>query len=212
MLYMPIGALIPTGPTSRHRLGRFVRRGLWWVGGLLLASLALVGASYLLIQRGGNFHAVESGLVYRSAQPGAEALRQAVATHGIKAVLNLRGGNAGKPWYDEEVRAARTLGIQHLDLRLSAYHDLSVAQMDDIVKLIQDAPKPLLIHCESGADRTGLVSALYRLSRGQSGAAAAQELAPRYGHVVALVPRSAAMDRSLEAYLQSGRGPKLATR
>ena len=48
-------------------------------------------------------------------------------------------------------------------MSLSAYRDVSVEQMDEIIKLIEQAPKPILIHCESGADRTGLVSALYRL-------------------------------------------------
>ena len=73
----------------------------------------------------------------------------------------------------------------------------------DAVKLIDQAPKPILIHCESGADRTGLVSALYRLSRGQPLAVAEQELSPRYGHFTVFVPRSAAMDRSLAAYARS---------
>lgn len=202
----------PAGATTFHWLGRTARLGLRWAGGLLLAGVMLAGGAYLFVRHGGNFHAVEPGLVYRSAQPSGEALRHLVASHGIKTVLNLRGENTGRPWYDDEMRAVRAIGVQHLDWRMSAYQELSVPQMDEVVKLIERAPKPLLIHCESGADRTGLVSALYRLSRGQSAATASQELAPQYGHVTALVPRSAAMDRSLEAYLQSGRVTNLAAR
>ena len=202
---MPLGASLPSAPLGSRRLGRIARLGLLWVGGLMLAGVLLAGGTYLFIQRDGNFHAVEPRLVYRSAQPGAEELRQMVLAHGIKSVLNLRGENTGKPWYDDEVRTARAVGIQHLDVRFSAYQTLSVQQMDEIIKLVDQAPKPMLIHCESGADRTGLVAALYRLSRGQSPAVAEQELAPRYGHFAALVPRSAAMDRSLAIYLQQGR-------
>jgi protein tyrosine/serine phosphatase len=175
-----------------------------------MAGVVFMGGAYLFIQRDGNFHTVEARRVYRSAQPNGDELRKMVVTHGIKTVLNLRGENPGTPWYDDEMRTARAMSIQHLDVRMSAYQVLSVQQMDKIVGLIDRAPKPLLIHCESGADRTGLVSALYRLSRGQPAAVAAQELAPQYGHVTALVPRSAAMDRSFLVYLQDRRVTTLA--
>lgn len=197
---------------ARRRLHRVARWILLGGGGLVLACLALGGGIYLFIHHDGNFHAVEPRLVYRSAQPSADELRQLVAAHGIKTVLNLRGDNTGKPWYDEEVSTVREIGIQHLNLRMSAYQVLSVQQMDEIVRLIQQAPKPLLIHCESGSDRTGLVAALYLLSNGQPATLASQELGARFGHLPVLKPRSAAMDQSLAAYLQSGRAPKLATR
>lgn len=204
MSHLSVDAPIQLGAVnSGHRLGRVVRLGLLWLGGLLLAGVLSAGGTYLYIQRDGNFHTVEPQLVYRSAQPTGDELRKVVLTHGIKTVLNLRGDNAGKPWYDDEMRAVRALGIQHLDVRLSAYQTLSVPQMDEIVRLIDGAPKPLLIHCESGADRTGLVAALYRVSRGQPAALAERELAPHYGHFATLFPRSAAMDRNLATYLQS---------
>lgn len=209
---MPIGAVLQAGAKSPHRLRQLARQGLLWAGGVVLSGVVLVGGAFLFIQHGGNFHAVEPHQVYRSAQPSGEELRKAVATHGIKSVLNLRGDNTGQPWYDEEVRTVREIGIQHLDVRLSAYQVLSVQQMDEIIRLIHKAPKPLLIHCGSGADRTGLVSALYRLSRGQPADLASQELALRYGHTTVLAPRSVAMDKSLEAYLQGGRLATLATR
>jgi protein tyrosine/serine phosphatase len=43
--------------------------------------------------------------------------------------------------------------------------------------MLRQAPKPLWIHCPSGADRTGLVAALYLFAiEGQRAQAAAQQL------------------------------------
>ena len=186
--------------TKNTTLWRYARRALLTIGVLLVACVLAAAGTYLFIQWGGNFHTVEPQVVYRSAQLSGEDLHKVVATHGIKTVLSLRGQNKGEPWYDDEMRTVRADGIEHLDVSLSAYRDVSVEQMDEILKLIEQAPKPILIHCESGADRTGLVSALYRLSRGQPLAQAEQELSPRYGHFTVFVPRSAAMDRSLAVY------------
>jgi len=189
--------------TLKHTLWRYARRALLTIGALLISGVLLAGGTYLYIQEGGNFHTVEPHVVYRSAQLSGQDLHELVTAHGIKTVLSLRGKNTGETWYDDEMRTVRADGIGHLDVSLSAYRDVSVEQMNEIIKLIDQAPKPILIHCESGADRTGLVSALYRLSRGQSLAVAEQELSPRYGHFTVFVPRSAAMDRSLAAYARS---------
>lgn len=62
------------------------------------------------------------------------------------------------------------------------------------------APKPLLVHCESGADRTGSASALYRLSQSAPAATAREKLVARFGHMPLFKPRSADMDRSFAAY------------
>ena len=167
--------------------------------------IVLVGAgasTWAWIQHDGNFHVVEQGVVYRSAQLSGPELRRALSDKGIRTVLNLRGPNVGKPWYDEEIRTLQTAGVGHIDVALSAYQELSFQQMQQLVDLVRRAPKPLLLHCESGADRSGLVSALYRASQGQALDLARQELSPRYGHFALLVPRSAAMDRNLARYVR----------
>lgn len=38
---------------------------------------------------------------------------------------------------------------------------LTSAQITELLGIIRDGPKPLLVHCKSGADRAGLVLALY---------------------------------------------------
>ena len=58
-----------------------------------------------------NLAVVEEGRAYRSAQPSAEGLATLVGRYGIRTVVNLRGPNAGQPWYDEEVAACEELGV-----------------------------------------------------------------------------------------------------
>lgn len=181
---------------------RRIRRAALFAVVSLGLTLATGGGLFAYWQAGGNFHEVEAGRYYRSAQLDAADLDRVIRQHGIRTVLNLRGANAGKPWYDAELATTRANGIVHLDYRLSARRPVTLAQMQEIVAMLRDAPKPILVHCQQGADRTGLVSALYRLSRGAAVAEAEGELSlARYGHFPYLGSRTRAMDDSFHAYV-----------
>jgi len=67
------------------------------------------------------------------------------------------------------------------------------------------APKPILIHCNGGADRTGLISALYLYDvESKSSKVANRELTAFYGHVPHLHWRySIAMDCSFWRYVSN---------
>ena len=73
----------------------------------------MAGGIYGAVQYDGTFHAVESGVVYRSAQLSGEKLDEVVRGYQIRSVLNLRGDNTGKPWYNE-VRTVRADDVVHL--------------------------------------------------------------------------------------------------
>jgi len=167
-------------------------------------SAASLGAYCGVVVYQGNFHAVETGVLYRSAQPDREALLAAARQHGVKSVLNLRGRNPGSPWYDDEIDASRELGLAHYDYSLSAKRIVTPQQIAEILDIVRQAPKPLLIHCKSGADRAGLVSALYRFALGGATAEDAdQELSLVYGHFPYLTSRSGAMDDSFWGYVRA---------
>lgn len=167
----------------------------------VLLCFVVVGGAYAYGQATGNLHEVEAGRFYRSAQLDAATLDATLKRYGIRTVLNLRGRHAGDAWYDEEVATTTAHGATHLDYAISARRRLTVPQMRELIAIIEAAPKPILVHCQQGADRTGLVSALYRLSRGDDAASAAQELSLRYGHFPWLGSETRAMDESLRDYL-----------
>ena len=64
-------------------------------------------------------------------------------------------------------------------------HDDLQSALDDL----DDVPRPVLVHCEHGQDRTGLLIAVYRVRRGSWAQAAWNEWLA-YGHVDSLLFRA----------------------
>lgn len=163
------------------------------------ACLALPGGYLASLHLRGNFHTVVEGVAYRSAQPVGDDLARWTADHGIRSVINLRGGQRGTDWYDAEIAASEQLGLTHFDFGMSAGKQLDPARAQALITLLRDAPKPVLIHCMSGADRTGLASALMLADLHHDETAAEAQISFRYGHIA--IPYTAAwpMDQSWEA-------------
>lgn len=167
---------------------------------------ASIGAYSGTVILSGNFHTVEEGQVYRSAQLGKADVESVISEHGIRSILNLRGPNVDQAWYRDEIAVAHELGIVHYDVGLSARRPVPLDLMQRLVEIVHQAPKPLLIHCRSGADRTGLVSALYRYAvEGKSAEEAEAELSLRYGHFPWLISKTNAMDQSFQIYQRERR-------
>lgn len=185
-------------PTARwKRFGLFVL--------VIGVPLALSIAGFLLNRfvLNHNFHVVSPGQVYRCGQLDVPDLTRVVQERGIKSILNLRGGarTGVTEWYRAETNAASQLGVQYYDYELTANEELTEAQLEKIVKIIGNAPKPLLIHCKSGADRTGLVGALYLYSfEGKPAKVADRELTMFYGHLP-FFQDTGAMDDSFWRYV-----------
>jgi len=166
---------------------------------ILIATLGSGG--YLgYLQLSGNVHAVAAGELYRSAQPSAAQITEYATRYGIRTIVNLRGENAGRPWYDSEVAASANLGITHIDFRMSASREVTQEQAERLLVILEAAEKPLLIHCQAGADRSGLVAALYLVAIARQGEETAEhQLSIRYGHIgLPHLSPAFAMDRSWE--------------
>lgn len=172
--------------------------------GLKLSALSvlLIGASlggYAgFLQLTGNFHPVVPGELYRSAQPSAAQLARYVQENGIKTVINLRGAEEKAGWYAQEVAEAQRLGVQHIDFRMSSSTELSTDKADQLVAIMRAAPKPILIHCAYGADRSGLASVIYSHQiAGIDEKVAERQLSFFYGHVsLPYLSAAYAMDES----------------
>ena len=159
--------------------------------------ILMAGGTYFYIDQGGNFRTVSPGQVYRSGQLTEKQLAEYAGEYGIKSVLNLRGRNEHADWWKEEVAAAGRLGLKHYDLGLSARKEPTEKEIQELVAILQEAPKPLLIHCAGGADRSGLVSAIYLYRfEGYSYEKARKQLSVIYGHSTLLYPDKKAMGRA----------------
>ena len=107
-----------------------------------------------------NFHCV-SDQVFRANQPSPSHLKS-YRKKGIKAVLNLRGINK-QSFFVLEENACKELGLELVSLPLSSSSAPQPEKILEVIHAIKSIEKPFVLHCKSGADRAGLVSALYLL-------------------------------------------------
>jgi protein tyrosine/serine phosphatase len=172
---------------------------LAWLASLV-AIVAVAGGALAATHLNNNFHAIVAGEAYRSAQPTADEIRTYRDKYQIATIVNLRGAAPGQAWYDEEVKAATELGIRHIDFAMNARTELTQQQLLALIALLQSAPKPVLIHCKEGSDRTGLASALYLAAlAGATEPVSEAQLSVLYGHIGIPVIGPYEMDRSFEA-------------
>jgi CheY-like chemotaxis protein/protein tyrosine phosphatase (PTP) superfamily phosphohydrolase (DUF442 family) len=174
------------------------------VVGALAAMLALpalgIGSYFAVLNWNGNFHPVIPGELYRSAQLSPAQIETYVRDNGIRTIINLRGENKQSDWYNQEVDTAHRLGVKHIDFKMSAMKILTPDKADQLVGILRSAAKPILIHCRSGADRTGLVAVIYSQQiAGMDPKTAEQQLSIAYGHIgIPYLSRTFAMDESLQ--------------
>jgi protein tyrosine phosphatase (PTP) superfamily phosphohydrolase (DUF442 family) len=129
----------------------------------------------------GNVGTVEPGRIYRSAQLSPGALTRIIRDRRIKTVLNLRGCNPDQTWYRAERAATLAAGAAQVDVPMSSDQWLSRDQARTLVEVLDSGAYPLLIHCEWGAERTGLVAAIATLLRpGSTLANARAQFSPYY--------------------------------
>lgn len=141
------------------------RKTLRWTRRGLVAAL-LVPALFLAARWGsGNYGTVVPGRTYRAAQPTASGLVRAVRRDGIKTVLNLRGTNPDQAWYAREKAATLASGATQVDFAMSSDQWLSREQARTLLDILDASEYPMLVHCEWGAERTGLVAAVSALLR-----------------------------------------------
>jgi protein tyrosine/serine phosphatase len=168
---------------------------------LIVLTPAVSGGSYLgYLQTSGNFHYIVSGEAYRSGQLSYDEFVHYLSKYDIKTVLNLRGKNTGSDWYEGEVAATKSLHVTLIDYGISANKEVPETDVDALMRIIRDAPKPILIHCKGGADRSGLMAALYLYSLGRTAEESSGQLSVTYGHI-AFWNSTKAMDRTFWRYV-----------
>jgi protein tyrosine phosphatase (PTP) superfamily phosphohydrolase (DUF442 family) len=161
---------------------RFSRRSLFRLAGagLFLGFSAEAARVFALT----NKHTVIPGQIYRSAQLSPEGLESVIAKRGIRTVINLRGTCPDVPWYIGEARTTHAANVSHEDLSLSAKRYPAPDEIRRMVEVLDHSERPVIIHCQRGADRTGLVSmAACLLYTSATLDEARRQLWPRYGHI-----------------------------
>lgn len=131
-----------------------------------------------------NFGIVEPGRLYRSGQISQHVIRKTLEKNHVGLILSLSGDESAD--LEAEKSAAADLGVDRVYLGGLAGDGLGDPNvypkaLEQIIKANRNG-KAVLVHCQSGAQRTGGVVAAYRiLVEGQPEAQAFEEMR-RYGH------------------------------
>jgi protein tyrosine/serine phosphatase len=102
-----------------------------------------------------NLHRV-SDLIYRSAQPTTAGMRNAERM-GIKTVISLRAFHSDR----DEIKSS---GLRRERISFNTWHP----EEEDVLEFLRLVTKtnngPYLVHCLHGADRTGTMIGIYRMT------------------------------------------------
>ena len=143
-----------------------------------------------------NLHRIDEN-AYRSAQPGPKHIRR-VARLGVRTVVNLRGGRHFGS-YPLERDACLRHGLDYHEITLRSREAPKRESITEVAELLDRIEYPVLFHCKSGADRAGLMSALYVLLKaGRTIDEAKDMLSLRYGHV--RQSKTGVLDAFLDAF------------
>ena len=147
-----------------------------------------------------NLEVVEPGVLIRSAQPGRGDIEKLYREYGVRTILSLRD------WEDPEVIAfAKEQGLDWIILKMKAddpptpeqqalFFDLVEGRTVDLERyrsVIKRGSRkgggqavfgrPVLMHCQGGSDRAGIMTALFRIEeQGWSIEEAKQEMLSHY--------------------------------
>jgi protein tyrosine phosphatase (PTP) superfamily phosphohydrolase (DUF442 family) len=173
-----------------------VRMVVW--GGIAGLILALV-VEACHIELLGNLHAVIPNRAYRCGQPSPERLDKLIREYHIRTLINLRGVQSPAPWYLAECRTTSNHDVSQEDICLSAGRMPCAHEIKHLIDILDHCEYPVLFHCQRGADRTGLASAILLLMRSDASLSdARRQLGPRYGHLAVGKPEQ--LDRFLDLY------------
>lgn len=137
------------------------------------------------------------GQMYRSSQPSPGQIAD-LAKKGFKTIINLRG-TFDTSFYVLEKEACAAHGLRLVTLRARSRDVPSKEVIHEAKALFNEIEYPALLHCKSGADRAGLMSALYlMLHKGVHVNEAKQQLSWRFGHW--RQAKTGLLDHFLEAY------------
>lgn len=128
-----------------------------------------------------NLHRI-SDRAWRSAQPTPYQIH-ALARKGVRSVVSLRGGQSFGS-LPLEIEACKAAGIRFETFVLRSRAIPTVEEIRALRALFERLEYPVLFHCKSGADRVGMMAALFlALHEGRPVAEARRQLGLRYGHI-----------------------------
>ncbi len=191
-----------TGIKERRKRPAHAVRNICWILG---AALVLCLARFWYLEEQGNFRTITPGEAYRSAQMDRDELERYIGRYAIRSVINLQGRHDNQGWYTEEIAVCRETKVRHYDLSLSTDRAPTEGEIKALLDIFETAPRPVIIHCQAGADRAGLAAALWKIVvDGAPRSEARKQMSVFLGHVP--VGPTRALDEFIETWSPSRSG------
>lgn len=129
-----------------------------------------------------NFHIVDQNKLFRGAAPRDQGIKTLKEIYDVTTIIDLRDSKKYAAQIAAEKKAAKTLGIEHLNISMLAKVPPTPEQIQKFFKIIAKSPGKIYMHCREGKDRAGIMSALYRIEKqGWTNEKAYEEMI-KYGH------------------------------
>ncbi len=107
---------------------------------------------------------VDDGILYRSAQPYPNHIKNLVEAHNIRTLLVVREGTSEH--VQKERQTALEQGVNTVHIPVKSREPIPDEQVRDFFRCVDDPDnQPVLVHCSAGRHRTGYLCALYRIER-----------------------------------------------
>lgn len=137
--------------------------------------------------------------LFRSGHPMPYQIRAAHKA-GIRSIVNLRGAETDIGSNLLEWQTCAELGLPMVHFQMGSREAPFREAILGLDQLLDTLPKPILVHCKSGADRAGLVSAMYLLLKENAPYEQAIQQMEfwRHGHV--RQAKTGILDHFLETY------------
>jgi uncharacterized protein (TIGR01244 family) len=147
----------------------------WAMLGLMVLGFFFTGCATVGRPQGGidNFDQV-SPTLYRGAQPSAKGIQTLASSYHVKTVINLRDSDD-----TAEAQQVKAAGMNYIYFPLDA-ETVTPADAEKFLTLLENAPKPVFVHCHVGRDRTGMAVAAYRVR--EQGWTVKDAVADMYAH------------------------------
>ena len=140
---------------------------------LSIASRAFAQAPAVPAIQIDNFAKVNDGY-YRGAQPVGQDYAD-LAALGVKTIINLTSDEDDS--FDER-EAVEKQGLRYVHIPMSTRRPPTAAELATFMAVVNDAvSQPVYVHCVGGRHRTGVMTAVYRMTKdGLSGEQAFKEM------------------------------------
>jgi protein tyrosine phosphatase (PTP) superfamily phosphohydrolase (DUF442 family) len=159
------------------------------IAAVLLAAIGAFMYHASVFRPAMNFHEIDPGKFYRSAQLSKDEFDDIVQKYHIRTVINLRGSQPGEWWFDDEKSALDRLNVRFENIGFSTEQLQTKEDWTRYLELLKTAERPILVHCRSGADRTGEATAVYKYDyMHATKEQALEQVSVRYLHVPLFMP------------------------